>query len=129
MDDERKYNCRKALSKSAKRLVEESLKEALSGCGEEHRKRRVLLTDVSSKNFPFCTTPDPLHACHPSAQLQTFCSHIHIQKLILSSGNLIRLGMQYRRYRGWLPKQFGSTQMLHTDLRPCWPCCLARGLR
>ncbi len=40
--------CRKALERTAKRLVEESLKEALSGCVEEHRRRRVLLTDVRS---------------------------------------------------------------------------------
>ena len=38
--------CRKALERTAKRLVEESLEEALGGCVEEHRKRRLLLADV-----------------------------------------------------------------------------------
>lgn len=38
--------CRKALDRMSKRLVEEALKGAISGCVEEHRKRRVLLTNV-----------------------------------------------------------------------------------
>lgn len=37
---------RKALDRMSKRLVEEALKGAISGCVEEHRKQRVLLTDV-----------------------------------------------------------------------------------
>ncbi|BDA47654.1 probable Nck-associated protein 1 at N-terminal half [Coccomyxa sp. Obi] len=37
---------RKALDRMSKRLIEEALKGAISGCVEEHRKRRVLLTNA-----------------------------------------------------------------------------------
>jgi hypothetical protein len=38
---------RKALGRGTKRLVEDAHKEALDGCVEQHRKRRVLVTHVS----------------------------------------------------------------------------------
>ena len=67
----------------SRRLVEEALKEAISGCVEEHRKRRVLLTDVCLPcSTPFVvTTKNPQVVNEQSRILTTLVDHPCIHPL------------------------------------------------